>query len=211
MTAASVAALTVYDMVKGIERGVDDRARSRCSTRAAGAAATGDASAMSTSTRARAVITVSTSRAARRGRGRERRRRSPRSPSGSAPRSSAREVIPDDRELIAERLRHWADEGGCDLVLTTGGTGFAPDDVTPEATRDVIEREAPGIAEAMRAASREHTPTRGCSRAASPASAAATLIVNFPGSPQAIEQAGAAIAEALPHALALLSGHRHSH
>ena len=66
-------------------------------------------------------------------------------------------MIADDRELIAERLRHWCDEGGCDLVLTTGGTGFSPDDVTPEATRDVIEREAPGLAEAMRAASREHT------------------------------------------------------
>ena len=67
------------------------------------------------------------------------------------------EVIPDERELIAERLRHWCDEGECELVLTTGGTGFSPDDLTPEATRDVIEREAPGLPEAMRAVSREHT------------------------------------------------------
>ena len=55
-------------------------------------------------------------------------------------------MVADDRELIAERLRHWADQAGCALILTTGGTGFAPDDVTPEATRDVIEREAPGFA-----------------------------------------------------------------
>ena len=55
------------------------------------------------------------------------------------------EVIPDERELIAGRLRYWCDEGGCELVLTTGGTGFSLDDVTPEATRDVIEREAPGL------------------------------------------------------------------
>ena len=70
----------------------------------------------------------------------------------------ATELIADDRELIAERLRHFCDERGCALVLTTGGTGFSPDDLTPEATRDVIEREAPGLPEAMRAASREHTP-----------------------------------------------------
>jgi molybdopterin adenylyltransferase len=63
---------------------------------------------------------------------------------------AGREVLGDDRELIAERLRHWADEEGCNLVLTTGGTGSTPNDVTPEATRAVIDREAPGIPEAMR-------------------------------------------------------------
>jgi molybdenum cofactor synthesis domain-containing protein len=68
------------------------------------------------------------------------------------------EVIEDDRELIAERLRYWCDDAGCELVLTTGGTGMAPTDVTPEAIRAVIDREAPGIAEAMRIESREHTP-----------------------------------------------------
>ena len=66
---------------------------------------------------------------------------------------AAVELIPDERELIAGRLRYFADEDGCELVATTGGTGLSPDDVTPEATRDVIEREAPGIAEAMRLAS----------------------------------------------------------
>ncbi len=120
------------------------------------------------------------------------------------------EVIPDDRELIEGRLRWWSDQGGCELVLTSGGTGLAPDDVTPEATRAVIEREAPGIAEAMRAASREHTDKWMLSRGVA-GTRANTLIVNFPGNPPAIEQAGAAIADALPHALRLLAGERHGH
>jgi molybdenum cofactor synthesis domain-containing protein len=120
------------------------------------------------------------------------------------------EVIPDERELIEGRLRWWCDEGGCELVLTTGGTGFAAGDVTPEATRGVIEREAPGIAEAMRAASREHTRHWMLSRAVA-GIRGRSLIVNFPGSPASIEQAGAAIADALPHALALLAGERGGH
>ena len=119
------------------------------------------------------------------------------------------EIVPDDRELIAERLTYFCDEVGCALVLTTGGTGFAPDDVTPEATRDVIEREAPGFAEAMRAASREHTAMWMTSRGVA-GTRGATLIVNFPGNPPAIEQAGAAISRAIPHAIGLLSGRAHS-
>jgi molybdopterin adenylyltransferase len=115
------------------------------------------------------------------------------------------EVIPDERELIEGRLRWWCDEGGCELVLTTGGTGFSIDDVTPEATRTVIEREAPGIGEAMRAASREHTPMWMASRGVA-GTRGRTLIVNFPGNPPAIEQAGAAIEHALPHMLGLLTG-----
>jgi molybdenum cofactor synthesis domain-containing protein len=114
------------------------------------------------------------------------------------------EVVPDERELIAGRLRWWCDEGGCELVLTTGGTGLSPDDVTPEATRDVIDREAPGIAEAMRAASREHTDKWMLSRGVA-GTRGRTLIVNFPGNPPAIDQAGEAIAAALPHALGLLA------
>jgi molybdenum cofactor synthesis domain-containing protein len=115
------------------------------------------------------------------------------------------EVIPDERELIAGRLCFWADDGGCELILTTGGTGFSIDDVTPEATRDVIDREAPGIGEAMRLASRQHTEMWMTSRGIAGTRGRA-LIVNFPGNPPAIEQAGAAIEKALPHVLSLLAG-----
>ncbi len=120
------------------------------------------------------------------------------------------EVIPDERELIEGRLRWWCDEGGCELVLTTGGTGFSPDDVTPEATRAVLDREAPGLAEAMRAASREHTAMWMTSRGVA-GTRGRTLIINFPGNPPAIEQAGSALVEALPHALELLTGRERDH
>jgi molybdenum cofactor synthesis domain-containing protein len=120
------------------------------------------------------------------------------------------DLIPDDRDQIEQRLRHWADDAACDLVLTTGGTGFSPNDVTPEATRAVIEREAPGIAEAMRAASREHTSHWMLSRAVA-GIRGRTLIVNFPGNPKSVRETAAAIAPALPHALALLAGRPTSH
>ena len=116
-----------------------------------------------------------------------------------------REVITDERDLIARRLRHWADEEACDLVLTTGGTGLSPRDLTPEATRDVIEREAPGIAEAMRLSSREHTRHWMLSRATA-GTRGRTLIVNLPGNPKAIAEVGEEIGVALPHALDLLRG-----
>ncbi len=118
---------------------------------------------------------------------------------------AGRDLIPDDRRLIEERLRHWADVERCELVLTTGGTGFSPTDVTPEATRAVLEREAPGLAEAMREASRAHTRHWMLSRAVA-GIRGSTLIVNFPGSPKSIAQAGEAIADALPHALELIAG-----
>jgi molybdopterin adenylyltransferase len=120
----------------------------------------------------------------------------------------ARETVPDDQATIEERLRHWADGGACDLILTTGGTGFAPRDVTPEASRAVIEREAPGIAEAMRSASREHTRLWMVSRGAAGVRGR-TLIVNFPGAPKSIAEAGEGIREALPHAVKLLRGEQH--
>lgn len=123
---------------------------------------------------------------------------------------AGQEVIPDDRRLIEERLCHWADAQACDLVLTTGGTGFAPSDLTPEATLAVIERQAPGIAEAMRAASRPHTPHWMLSRGVA-GIRGASLIVNFPGSPASIEQAGAAIEQALAHAAELLAGRHPAH
>src|SRR6187401_3442209 len=110
---------------------------------------------------------------------------------------AATEVVPDDQAKIEWALRHYADSDRCDLVLTTGGTGFAPDDVTPEATRAVIQREAPGIAEALRAASREHTPNWMLSRGVA-GIRGRTLIINFPGSPKSIGEAGEAIGEAIP-------------
>jgi molybdopterin adenylyltransferase len=123
---------------------------------------------------------------------------------------AAQELIPDDRDLISERLCHWADEQACDLILTSGGTGFAATDVTPEATRAVIDREAPGIGEAMRAASAPHTTHWMLSRALG-GIRGRTLIVNFPGSPKSIGQTAEAIAPALPHALALLAGQPTDH
>lgn len=123
---------------------------------------------------------------------------------------AARDLIPDDRATIEEGLRHWTDVERCELVLTTGGTGFSPTDVTPEATRAVIERDAPGIAEAMRAASRPHTPHWMLSRGVA-GIRGSSLIVNFPGSPASIVQAGEAIVQALPHAIALIAGERTGH
>jgi molybdopterin adenylyltransferase len=116
-----------------------------------------------------------------------------------------RELIADEREPIEARLRHWADIERCQLVLTSGGTGLSPDDVTPEATRAVLEREIPGIAEAIRQASQPHTANWMLSRALA-GTRGRTLIVNLPGSPRAIEQVGGDLAPALRHALALIAG-----
>ena len=114
------------------------------------------------------------------------------------------EVVPDDFSLIEDRLHHFIDDDS-DLVFTTGGTGMTPDDITPEATRVVIHREAPGIAEAMRAEGAKHTPlgilTRGIAGIAE-----STLIVNFPGSPKAVQQLFPVIAPVLAHAVQTLSG-----
>jgi molybdopterin adenylyltransferase len=119
-------------------------------------------------------------------------------------------VIPDDRELIERRLRRLADELGCALVLTTGGTGMAASDVTPEATSAVIERPAPGISEALRLASRAHSRHWALSRAVA-GIRGRTLIVNFPGSPQAISESAPAIVPSLPHALGLITGQNLGH
>jgi molybdopterin adenylyltransferase len=123
---------------------------------------------------------------------------------------AAQEIVADDQWRIIARLRHFCDGLGADLVLTSGGTGLSPDDVTPEATRAVIEREAPGIAEAMRAASRPHTEHWMLSRGVA-GTRGRSLIVNFPGSPKSIAECGEALAPAIPHALALLAGARPAH
>lgn len=115
----------------------------------------------------------------------------------------AREMIPDERARIEERLRHWADGGEVDLILTSGGTGLALSDVTPEATRAVIDREAPGIAEAMRLASKPHTKYWMMSRGVA-GLRGRVMIINFPGNPKAIAEAGAPLRDVLSHAMALL-------
>jgi molybdenum cofactor synthesis domain-containing protein len=116
----------------------------------------------------------------------------------------ARETVTDDRQQIEETLRrHAAADADTPLILTTGGTGLTPDDVTPEATRAVIDRDAPGYAEAMRAESLKHTPmgilTRGVSGIAG-----RTLIINFPGNPKAIHELFGIVAPTLEHAVATL-------
>ncbi len=112
-------------------------------------------------------------------------------------------IVPDELTAIQATLANWADVAHLDLVLTTGGTGFAPRDVTPEATRAVIEREAPGLAEAMRAAGLRVTPHAMLSRAVC-GIRGRTLMVNLPGSPRAARENLETILPALPHAIALL-------
>jgi molybdenum cofactor synthesis domain-containing protein len=114
------------------------------------------------------------------------------------------EVVPDDFSLIEDRLNHYI-EDGCDLVFTTGGTGLTPDDITPEATRAVLDREAPGFAEAMRAEAVRHTPMGILSRGIS-GIAGRSLIVNFPGSPKAIGEVFGVLAPTLGHVVRTLQG-----
>jgi molybdopterin adenylyltransferase len=115
------------------------------------------------------------------------------------------EVIPDDRALIEQKLIEWSDELRLSLILTTGGTGVAPRDVTPETTLAVIEKQVPGMAEAMRAASLQKTPFAMVSRAVV-GIRGSTLIVNLPGSPKGARENLEAIIMALPHALEKIAG-----
>jgi len=224
MTACAVAALTIYDMVKGLERGVVleeivllekrggrgdyllEEPAQGSATREAPAVAQANGAAKGPRI---ALLTISTSRAGRA------------QLDESGPRLAAlaeqlgaeiagRELIADDRAAIEQRIRHWADAGGCALVLTSGGTGVAPTDVTPEATAAVIEREIAGLAEAMRDASRGHTPYWMLSRSIAGVRGS-TLIINLPGSPRSIEQVGPALLAAIPHALELIAGRRPVH
>ncbi len=112
-------------------------------------------------------------------------------------------ILPDDRSALAETLRQWADSGSLDVILVTGGTGFAPRDVTPEATRDVIEKEAPGLAEAMRAASLHITPHAMLSRLAA-GIRGRTLILDLPGSPKGALENLQVVLPVLEHAVHLL-------
>jgi molybdopterin adenylyltransferase len=114
--------------------------------------------------------------------------------------SVQRAMVPDERELIAAKLRHFAEVTDVNLVLTTGGTGLTSRDVTPEATLSVIDRQAPGFAEAMRLLSLQKTPHAMLSRAVS-GICRRTLIINMPGSPRACREQFAMIRDALPHAI----------
>ncbi|GAB4339755.1 MAG: MogA/MoaB family molybdenum cofactor biosynthesis protein [Desulfobulbaceae bacterium] len=114
-------------------------------------------------------------------------------------------VIPDTREEIVRYLTKWTDELGIDLVVTTGGTGVAPRDVTPEATRDVLEREIPGMAEAMRSASLAKTPHAMLSRGIA-GMRGKSLIINLPGSRKAARENIEVVLPALEHALYKLQG-----
>lgn len=114
------------------------------------------------------------------------------------------EIIPDELPLLIDTLTSWADSGELDIILTTGGTGFSPRDITPEATIKVIQREAPGLAEAMRSASLTVTPHAMMSRARA-GIRGRTLIVNLPGSPRAAVENLNVVLPVLEHAVALLS------
>ena len=117
----------------------------------------------------------------------------------------AREIVNDDPEPLADMLRAYADRADVNLIVTTGGTGFGPRDNTPEATWRVIEREAPGLAEAMRMETLKDTPMAMISRGVC-GIRSGTLIVNLPGSPKAVRESFEIIRPVLSHAIALLEG-----
>jgi molybdenum cofactor synthesis domain-containing protein len=121
-----------------------------------------------------------------------------------------KKIVNDDLEPLADMLRAYADRADVNLIVTTGGTGFGPRDNTPEATRRVIEREAPGLAEAMRMETLKHTPMAMISRGVC-GIRSATLIVNLPGAPKAVRESFAVIKPVLSHAISLLVGRSHNH
>ena len=116
-----------------------------------------------------------------------------------------RKIVPDDRRKIAETLMHWTDRGGLSLIVTSGGTGLSPSDVTPQAMEDVIEYPVPGISEAMRAESLKKTPHAMLSRALSGVRGSC-LIINLPGSPGGVRENLSVVLPALKHGLAKLGG-----
>lgn len=121
---------------------------------------------------------------------------------------AGRTIVPDDREAIAAELVRLADGGETDLVLTTGGTGFGPRDVTPEATASVCERMVPGLGELMRLEGFKRTPRAVLSRAVA-GIRGRTLVINLPGSPRAVRECLEAIVDLLPHAVEMLHGGGH--
>ncbi len=120
------------------------------------------------------------------------------------------EIVADEQDAVSARLREWADGGVAQLIMTTGGTGLGPRDVTPEATKAVLEYEVPGIAEAMRAEGLRHTPMSMISRAMAGVRNR-VLIINLPGSPKGVRENLAVVLPVLQHALELLAGERSEH
>ena len=115
------------------------------------------------------------------------------------------EVIPDELDIIARKLAQWADEGIVDIILTTGGTGLGPRDVTPEATLSVVDKVVPGLAEMMRARTFSTTPLSLLSRAVAGVRKKC-LIINLPGSPKAVQECLEVILPAIPHAVEIIKG-----
>lgn len=115
------------------------------------------------------------------------------------------EIVPDEKDVIAKKLCEWADSGNIDVIFTTGGTGLSARDVTPEATLSVIDREIPGIPEAMRAESLKKTPMAMLSRAVA-GQRAKCVIINMPGSPKACRECLEVIIPAVPHAIEIING-----
>jgi len=115
------------------------------------------------------------------------------------------EVVPDELEMIAGKLSEWADAGNMEVILTTGGTGLGPRDVTPEATKKVVDRTVPGIAEAMRAGTFSKTPFAILSRAMA-GTRGKCLIINLPGSPKAVTECLEVILPTIPHAVQIITG-----
>ena len=123
---------------------------------------------------------------------------------------AARELVPDESDRIAGHLCRWADDGTADLIITTGGTGFGPRDVTPEATRAVIDRDAPGISEAIRAAGYANNPRAALSRGVAGTRGSA-LIVNLPGGPAGVRDGLAVLGPLVEHAVKLLTNQPTDH
>ena len=115
------------------------------------------------------------------------------------------EVVPDEKDVIASKLSEWADEGGVDVILTTGGTGLGPRDVTPEATLAVVDRVVPGLTEAMRAETFSKTPFAILSRAVA-GIRGRCLVVNLPGSPKAVRECLEVVLPVIPHAVEIIKG-----
>lgn len=115
------------------------------------------------------------------------------------------EIVPDDVDVIASKLTEWADEGSMDIILTTGGTGLSPRDVTPEATLSIVDKVVPGFAEAMRAETFNTTPFAILSRAVAGVRGRC-LIINLPGNPKAVRECLEVVLPVIPHAVEIIKG-----